>query len=416
MVISISKFAEAADLTGDPVVFGGDGSDGNVIISSDTATSGVKNYNDLTIDNNMSLTAEAGEDLVILVAGDLVMGASSKIHVNGRSALAPGAGSSGTIARANDIGGTTGVSSVGGTSASAGISAAGGGGSGGTGAALGSGYSAGGTGNGGSGSGRAVITDIIDDSPVSGGAGGAGLSTHNPGSPTGGVSGNTGTPAPQISVAIEEKVIDLYGRARFYALRTTDGGSGAGGSGGSGGSWSATGGTNGTIGSGPGTGGAAGVVTLPGHSGAGSNGIAPTVTSGLAPHRRVTSGGGGGGGGRGGGILYVEVAGTVTLASSSRISANGASGGTGGTGGNITGSGFVGGGGGGGGSGGSGGLVFFFYKGDDVNSLVDASRITAASGSAGAGAAGGNGDSGQAGGTGGAGRAGATGFVFFTQI
>ena len=98
-------------------LFGGDGSLGNVTISSNTNVTGVRNYNDLTILTAVVLAATTGALLHIKCAGDLDIQGTGILSASGRGGLggAGGAGSDGDEAGASVAGtiGSVGVSAGG---------------------------------------------------------------------------------------------------------------------------------------------------------------------------------------------------------------------------------------------------------------------------------------------------------------
>ncbi|MGE3483786.1 MAG: hypothetical protein AB7L09_03525, partial [Nitrospira sp.] len=170
MVISLSAFIPA------PETFdlGGDGSLGNVTISTQVVASGaeIRNYNDLTITGTGELICGAGEPLWVKVRGNLLVQTGGSIHANGRGPGTSGAGGAGSDGAANSLNGTAGSpASLGG------ITASGGGGGGGSGGDDGSGGPPG-SGNGGAGSAgtnRATGFDPTGTGAGSAGTGGPGV-------------------------------------------------------------------------------------------------------------------------------------------------------------------------------------------------------------------------------------------------
>lgn len=329
----------------------GDGSLGNVTLSTLMESSGRRNYANLTIDSSGTLAVLALRKLTVLCTGNLEIQGSSALHADGR-------GCPGTAGAAGGGGATGGPSAAGSSAADVGtndtllcVTQGGTGGGGGTGANP--------SGAGGDGGDTVRRFKDIEDTP-NGPAGGVGAGAGAAGT------GGTGTSAVVIGAAARTRIIDELGGQSFPGLM---GGGGAGGGGGSGGS-----GSSGPIGTG-GSGGGAGLQSGAnlGHGLDGSPGN-------TGPNLGGTPGGaaGSGGGGAGGGALEVRVQGDVTLAASARISANGGNGGNGAQAAalfELPGSSGAAGGAGG------GGYVLLIYGGVGTN--VDAAHITADAGNPG---------------------------------
>lgn len=290
------KDLETSRLSVDEFWFG-DGSDGDVTISSNTSNSTVKSYNNLTINAGQTLTFDGTKKKqIIRVKGTLTV--------------------SGTI-EVNEQGGNKGGGQAGGGAGDSGSSSQYGGGGG----------------NGGN-------ADPPYNADIAGAAGGSASTggTNSSGQVnSGGGSGGTGnTTSPQITAGLQnfsnwEDARDLlFSQELIYG---SGGGGGAGGGGG-GGNGSGAGGSGGNGGNGGGCLyiqaktiiiNSGGVISSNGANGSnGSNG------SNGASHTGGGSGGGGGAGGSGGfiGIIY------ETITNNGSITVNGGTGGTGGTKGN----------------------------------------------------------------------------------
>jgi hypothetical protein len=375
-------------MTGGVSGFGGDGSLGALTQTTGTYTdaSGIRNYTSVTLSGDSTLAATAQRGLTVLATGDVTLNDTSAIHADGRGIGTPltgRSGSAGAVGQApSSVAATTDTEAPFGGSVSA-SGGSGGGGSGGNQGASGFNSAAGGSGK--AGNNRAA-------SPKSDGAGAGtgGTSGAAVGDDTAGNNGTDGSDATAIATATRNALTDgdlSYVRGSFLS-----GGMGARGAGGGGAvkAGAAASGGSGVLGGSAASVSGAGL----GHGGNGTNNSNTTNGAG--------GGGGGGAPGMGGGSLYVEVAGTLTMAAGARISANGGNGGNGGNGASAT---DAGGGGGAGAGGGSGGFVLVKYAaGSDPSA-----KVTATAGTGGTGGAGGT--STKGGGNGGAGGDGEAGYA-----
>lgn len=359
---------------------GGDGLLGNVTILVSAALSGVKNYQNLTINPGVVITPIPGSNraLHIKCSGNLVM--NGTIDYSGENG-GPGAASTGVNSAAGGTAGlfpggpgSNGPSSTGfivlptsgafGTGsnpvapypAGAPGGAGGAGGGGGAGDAGQGGMSGGGPGV--SGGGWTATLDGVGYS-TGGAAGTSGVANN----------GNGGVGAPGALLPLPSK---------FDFLDDVDGPFG----------W--------MMRALPGAGGASGA---PGGTGGGSLGGGPGFAS---------SGGGPGGGAAGGGLVLIEVAGDVLFGAASQILSYGGDGGNGGAGANQSPpSSFRGAGGGGGGGGaGGGGAIVIFYAGTLTDLGATFSNGSGAGGLGGAGGTNALGGTGAVGGVGGPGHPG----------
>ncbi len=347
--------------------FFGDGSDGNVVISSNTSLTRDMFYNNLTINTGITLNPNGYK---IFVLEDLTQNGTGVIARNGN---------------------TGGVGSAGGAAAVGGGGGGGGGGAGSTGGIVaiyakniinssdsfirsfggaGGGGGAGGTGNTGtSGSSGAV------------GAGGAGGVSLNDGTIKGGLAGSVGSSggtgssngSAGIAGAIGTKASTL---ANSIGSGSADASANKGGNGGADVSVGGVGGTGNTSAN----------VTNPA--------VMPRTTI------NATT------------LYSVTPSATTPVFSESSQSANG--GGGGGGGGSRSANGAGGGGGGGqGGNGGTGGVIVLVYK--SINILITSNAVVGGGGGVG-GVGGGGAGGASSGGTGNLGVSGATGVVYFLQI
>lgn len=373
-----NKYVTDADTTGSGAIIRssalsnsqgfGDGSDGNVTISTNTSLSRDMYYNNLTVSNTFTLTPNGYR---IYVKGTLT--------VNGVIDLSGGAGTNGGNggAASGGTGGTAGSVGSGGTGTNSGTLVGSAAGTNGTSSA---GASA--TGNQGAGANSAAATGTaagslthalgtasqVGNTGGSGGSGGTGNTGSgssaggSPGAVTGGAAGSVTAPVNKVTV--------FPNYLNFFDLATP------------GGTGSVISFKGSTLTSSPGGGSGGG-------SGGGGN--------------AALGGGGGGGGGSGGtgatGGLIVIYAHDITISATGVISALGGGGGGGGNGANGGGGGALGGGGGGGGSGsggmgGTGGVIILVST-----SITNAGSITVAGGTGGtAGSSAGNGGSNGGGG------------------
>lgn len=361
---------------------GGDGSDGDVVISANTQLPGlVTNYQDLTINSGFNLYPAPGEPAVILCSGDMEVNGTLMLAGKGKAATAGGAGAAGADSPSAPAADGSSVSAT--QDYGQHVAASGGSGGGGTGGS--SDLTSGDGGDGRGGRNRPALMPSSGSAAF--GAGSAGLGATGGDGP--GTAGGAGTNATDYIDRTSFAAIVSPTQAYCYLM--SGGGSGTGGGGGSGGAYGGVGsitkgagGSAGTAGSGSGT-----------DIGSGGNGGAGgSVGSGSG----AAGGGGGGGGGRGGGVGVVEVAGTVTAGGSGTINVRGGNGGSGGAGGSVTSDGH-GGGGGAAGAPGSGGLCTLRHGGVLSGSFTQ-TTTAGATGSAGTAGTGGSvfGDNGGAGG------------------
>ena len=332
----------------------GDGSDGNVTISSPTTLTRDMYYNNLTLNDGVTLTTAGYR---VFVAGTLTQLGTGKFECIGGNGGNGGNGTAGVspVGGAGGTGGTAGAASASGTlkGGAAGVA----GGAGGTGANQSAAGGASPSGNAGIAS-TASITNPTASSQagVAGGAGGTS------GAPAGGTVGTVGTAGSVVSSGV--KIIDVLPFFNNFSafvggtLRQLEYHAGNGGS---------TGGGGGACSSSPGAGG---------------------------------GGGGAGGSGGNGGTIAIFANAIVTASNpiASVVGGNGGNGGNGATGANI----YGGGGGGAGGGGGNGGLVFITYvslTGSLTATLTGGTGGTGGTGAAGSGggASGSNGNSGTTG-------------------
>lgn len=342
----------------------GDGSDGDVTISTNTVLTETKFYNNLTI--NAGVTLSASTDKIVIYVKDTLTN-NGTISMNGKSTFSPG-----TVGA---LGGFTGGSGVVGLPSTIGPDAIN--------LNIASPAPPSGGGTGGAGSTNLAVPGGNGNN-LAGGGGGKTSTTGN-----GGFGGNGGSQIA--SGAAATLLAALHSIIKFISnIVSVVGASGGGGTGGSGGG--AGGFQTGTAGA-RGTAGSAGT-TSGANGGTGGTGGAPVNDGGAG-------GGGGGGGGAGGasGVSILIFARRIFNNASGIISSNGDDGGDGGNGG-IGGSGLGqaasgGGGGGGGGNpgvGGNGGFIMLFYSIFQNNGA-----LTVTPGTGGAGATGGVGGQGNTG-------------------
>ena len=80
MVISVSKFQTVPQI-------GGDGSLGDLTVSSDTQFTGEKNYNNVTIQTAKNLGPNPGEQLYLRVKGNLTVEGTGALNADGMGYL-----------------------------------------------------------------------------------------------------------------------------------------------------------------------------------------------------------------------------------------------------------------------------------------------------------------------------------------
>lgn len=365
--------------------FFGDGSDGDVVISSDTTLAETKFYNNLTIDDTFTLDGTTSPQ-VIYVKDTLTVNGTISMSAKGVSNDGADGADGGVTTDAGDngIAAAAGVDAI--NIAIAGVVGPTGDGLGGVGPV---------TSN----------TDGPDGNVLGGGAGG---STGSPGR-SGGNGANTPAPGNAASVTLRK----IHSIMEYLGL--TENLVGAGGIAGNGGAGGGAGGGSVNGDSVAGVGGAGGIDGV--NDGDGADG--GDAVDGTVSNSRPAGGGGAGGGsgGHGGGALII-VAKKIIIGATGIIEANGGPGGNGGDGGDGAASlaafgGAGGGAAGNGGTGGNGGLVLLFYS-----SLVNDGLITVNggiggdSGIGGIGHVGGNSDGGDGGpGSGGAAPTGSSGII-----
>jgi len=324
--------------------FFGDGSDGDVTISSNTTLTETKFYNNLTINAGITLDGTASPQ-VIYVKDTLTINGTISMSGKGTSPTGAVGGDSGDPTPDDGLAGSAvdaiNMNIAGATGPTG--NGAGGAAGGGAGAVLGGG----GGGN---------------VSPFGSTAGGSGVATPSPGAatPTPSTIHSVIAYLPNENILVGASGISgnsggAGGNARGDATPVADAAGGVGG-----------------VGNG-------------GAGGTGGNGNS-------AGTQRGGGGGGGGGAGGGGGDSLIIAAKRINLNASGIIESNGGSGGAGGTGGNGASSGAGGGGGGGagnGGTGGNGGFILLFFS-----FLQNSGTITVSGGT------GGNSGTGGSGGTG----------------
>ena len=93
-------FISEANVFANPLALFGDGSDGNVTISSNTdaAVTRAMHYNNLTIDSTFNLYNDSAKIFIIFVKGTLTL--NGNIHMNGKG-IAGGEGATGGTAGGN---------------------------------------------------------------------------------------------------------------------------------------------------------------------------------------------------------------------------------------------------------------------------------------------------------------------------
>jgi hypothetical protein len=340
----------------------GDGTDGDLTISSGTTTlTADAHYENLTINGTGSLLCATNSNICRVFVRqllDISAAPANAISANGGNG---NNGSGGT--------GGSGASALATTNQMAGGSTGGGGGS-----------------QGGSGAAGTSGTGSNNLNPANGGQGGTG---GNGGNGSGG-NGGGGANAGAIQNALKFSYVTQYlGRNSGGTYTLTHGGVGGGGGGSGGGNGAQAGGVAGGGGAG------AGVLMIFANrilrsSSTTSGAISATGgNGGNGASRNSNTGGGGGAGGGGGGYVYL-VCGTL-LGSTTATDCIRANGGTGGTGGNGDGTGI----GGNGGEGGDSGRISFF----NLGARTCTHQFPADAGDAGSAGSGTTGGAGGAGGT-----------------
>jgi len=342
-------------------IFYGDGSDGNVTISSNTTLTRDMYYNNLTIATTFTLDTA---NFDVYVMGTLTQQGTGKLINNGGAGGAGGNGS-----QSGGEGGSGGSAGSAGAAVAAGTSPAGKAGVVGQAGVTQSSNNAGDAGvNGTNGSAVTNSLGITGKTAAASGAGGNGSQG------SGGTAGTNGTGgAVTASKASLRDPITASTMGVFVAGTMTT---------------FTNNGQNGGTGSGAGGG---------GNSAAGRFG---------------GSGGGSGGGGAEAGFMAVFANTIVTVGANTFFQAKGGAGGNGGNGGNSVAGNTGGGGAGAGGSGGNGGIIVIVYK-----TLTGTMNTDVTAGAGGTGGTGGNGaGTGTGGSNGSNGTAGATGTVFTIQL
>lgn len=332
----------------------GDGSGGDVVISSNTNLTRDMFYNNLTINNGIVLSPKGFR---IFVKNTLTFVGTGLIRSNGGNG---GNATNGGQGSSVGSGGTGGTADYTAGSLPAPLAGA----TGGNGAISASGV-AGGNGTNGTAMAKGLGSNGV--AGANGGSGGTAPSGTGPG--VGGTAGTAGTKTGTVfnllnSIQSAYYLIDNQPTITTLGISASSGSSGGGGG---------------------------------GRSANGSD---------------CGAGGGGGGSGATGGIVWVCAFNVVTVNGNPFIEAKGGKGGNGGNGGNSTGNNGGGGGGGGAGSGGSGGVAILLYKTKSGTGTIDVSGGTAGT----VGAGGSPNGSGTAGTAGSAGTAGLSGVAYQIQL
>lgn len=343
-----------AVLGANPTLFG-DGSDGDVTITSTTTLTRDMNYGSVTINSGAAIIPNGfrifATNTVTINGNVWSVGNNGSAGSNGQDITADGNGAGG----AGGAGGLT-------------LTATGTIGIGLPGAAGGNGGSGGSPTGIAGGAGSSIVYGFTSTSGSAGGAGGAGSNSCGyPPMVAGGAAGAAGS----VTNFIVRLSNYLYATNPHYFGTTTIGATGASGGGGGGG--------GACISTGP---------------------------------SAVGGGGGGGGSGSNGGSIQI-IARNITISSTGKVLSIGGNGANGGRGGNVSGGSSgrnVAGGGGGGGSGGNGGWISFI-----TSSYINSGTVASTGGTAGSGGAGGTGSQGN-GSAGASGNAGKDGVIAVIQI